>query len=139
MLEIKCNDVSFTLKKAEMFETKQGIKCLKCKGTLNNKVYLNEESEKPLTTKNYFGKVFIYGEEDYLNYVCETLWKPENEKGIKIIVDECYCELPFFMGNVWSSLHIVKSDLSKKKFYKKTREAENLLIKYKLKIPKDLK
>ncbi len=83
---------NLSITKATKDVTKQGMEYLKLSGGIYNKLIPFGEDKKVLNP-NYFGKIMLFGEPEYLDEVLKRVWSldtQEKEKSVKIRLDEAY-------------------------------------------------
>ena len=116
-----------SINKAEKDETKQGVEYLKVSGKVYTKL-VPFASEKSLLAPNYFGKILIFGDEEYLEEVKKRIWaldKPEvKENSVAIKLDEAYIYNVYMkeQKRLISMLIVAQSDFVKNKFKNKYSE-----------------
>lgn len=116
-----------SINKAEKDVTKQGVEYLKVSGKVYTKL-VPFASEKSLLAPNYFGKVLIFGDEEYLEEVQKRVWaldKPETkENSVAIKLDEAYIYNVYMKEHkrLISMLIVAQSDFVKNKFKNKYSE-----------------
>ena len=83
---------NLSITKASKDTTKQGMEYLKLNGAIYNKIIPFGEDKKILNS-NYFGKIMLFGDSEYLEEVLKRVWAldtQEKEKSVKIRLDEAY-------------------------------------------------
>lgn len=116
-----------SINKAEKDVTKQGVEYLKVSGKVYTKL-VPFASEKSLLAPNYFGKVLIFGDEEYIEEVQKRVWaldKPETkENSVAIKLDEAYIYNVYMKEHkrLISMLIVAQSDFVKNKFKNKYSE-----------------
>ena len=116
-----------SINKAEKDVTKQGVEYLKVSGKVYTKL-VPFASEKSILAPNYFGKVLIFGDEEYLEEVQKRVWALDNqevkENSVAIKLDEAYIYNVYMreQRRLISMLIVAQSDFVKNKFKNKYSE-----------------